>query len=85
MSKLTKKDIVSQLEAIVDPQSGGTSKLGNLIDLITRMPSTPLMAQPTVNTEWPPKPQPTNENIAATIANPELPRPKSVPFKGGLK
>jgi hypothetical protein len=76
--KITKKDIISRIENIIDPDAP-SSKIANLLEMIGNMP--PPSSAPMVGGNVPTPPEPTPENMAATIANPELPKPKSFPFE----
>jgi len=84
MKRTTGKDFINEIIGVVNPKEEKEPKILNLLNLLGSQRPYSLGAQPTANTNWPPKPEPSMENIAASInQEPEMPLRKK--YSGGVK
>ncbi len=71
MKRTTGSDFVKEVRQMFNPQQDGEKGLLPLLRLLaSQSAGSAFTPQPTVNTEWPPKPAATDENVAASISSP---------------
>jgi hypothetical protein len=80
----TQKEVIKRFREVITPQDSGNGTIPNLLHLFTNLPATPMQSiRP--NQQAQPIPPATQQNVQATIAQPEPPPPKlskNYPYKG---